>query len=134
MTMFVEPSELLATLRDGAWLDAQEFPPLTYAVPGVIPEGSVLLVGAPKIGKSWLVLTIALAAAAGGQALSIQVPKRPVFYLALEDGDRRLQDRCRKLLRGDPIPRDFEYLTRVEGPVSTRSPRGSTSTMTCRPW
>jgi AAA domain-containing protein len=42
------------------------------------------------------------------------VPKRPVLYLALEDGDRRLQDRCRKLLHGDPIPREFEYLTRVD--------------------
>jgi hypothetical protein len=105
---------LLAGLRDGAWLDAQHFPPLAYAVPGVIPEGSVLLVGPPKIGKSWLVLTVALAAATGGRALSIAVTQRPVLYLALEDGDRRLQDRCRKLLHGDPIPREFEYLIRVE--------------------
>jgi AAA domain len=72
------------------------------------------LVGPPKIGKSWLVLTVALAAAAGGKALSIAIPKRPVLYLALEDGNRRLQDRCRKLLRGDPIPREFEYLLQPE--------------------
>jgi len=32
----------------------------------------------------------------------------------LEDGDRRLQDRCRKLLGGHPIPREFEYLLRLE--------------------
>jgi hypothetical protein len=112
-----EGAELLAGLRDGAWLDAQSFPPLAYAVPGLIPEGSGLLVGPPKIGKSWFVLTVGLAAAVGGKALSIAVPKRPVFYLALEDGDRRLQDRCRMLLRGDPIPREFQYLIRVEGPV-----------------
>jgi hypothetical protein len=105
---------LLAGLRDGAWLDRQEFPPLAYALPGVIPEGSVLLVGPPKIGKSWFVLTVALAAVTGGRALSIAIPRRPVLYMALEDGDRRLQDRCRKLLRGDPIPREFEYLTRFE--------------------
>jgi hypothetical protein len=109
-----DAAPLLAGLRDGAWLDAQDFPPLAYAVPGLIPEGSVLLVGPPKIGKSWLVLTVALAAATGGKALSIAIPKRPVFYLALEDGDRRLQDRCRKLLRGDSIPREFEYLLRLE--------------------
>jgi hypothetical protein len=112
-----EGAELLAGLHDGAWLDAQSFPPLAYAVPGLIPEGSGLLVGPPKIGKSWFVLTVGLAAAVGGKALSIAVPKRPVFYLALEDGDRRLQDRCRKLLRGAPIPREFQYLIRVEGPV-----------------
>jgi hypothetical protein len=112
-----DSAPLLSGLRDGAWLDAQNFPPLAYAVPGVIPEGLALLVGPPKIGKSWLVLTIDLAAAAGGKALGSVIPKRPSLYLALEDSDRRLQDRCRKLLRGDPIPREFEYLTRVEGPV-----------------
>jgi hypothetical protein len=109
-----DAGKLLATLRDGAWLDAQEFPPLTYAVPGLVPEGSVLLVGPPKIGKSWLVLTIALAAASGGKALGLDIPKRPVLYLALEDGDRRLQDRCRRLLGGDKIPEEFQYLTEVE--------------------
>jgi RecA-family ATPase len=114
MTVWAEDARLLATLRDGAWLDAQEFPPLAYAVPEVIPEGSVLLVGPPKIGKSWLVLSIALAAAGGGKALGIEIPKRPVLYLALEDGDRRLQDRCRRLLAGEKIPPEFKYLTRVE--------------------
>jgi RecA-family ATPase len=109
-----DADRLLATLRDGAWLDAQVFPPLAYAVPGLIPEGSVLLVGAPKIGKSWLVLAVGLAAASGGKALGLDVPKRPVLYLALEDGDRRLQDRCRRLLADDPIPPEFQYITRIE--------------------
>jgi AAA domain/Transcriptional regulator, AbiEi antitoxin len=112
-----DAAPLLAGLRDGAWLDAQDFPPLVYAVPGLIPEGSGLLVGPPKIGKSWLGLDVTLAAASGGRTLGIIVPRRPVLYLALEDSDRRLQDRCRKLLRGDPIPREFQYLIRVEGPV-----------------
>jgi hypothetical protein len=114
MTLPADADRLLATLRNGAWLDAQVFPPLSYAVPGLIPEGSVLLVGAPKIGKSWLVLAIALAAAEGGRALGIEVPKRPVLYLALEDGHRRLQDRCRRLLADDPIPEQFQYITMVE--------------------
>jgi hypothetical protein len=109
-----DADRLLATLRNGAWLDAQEFPPLSYAVPGLIPEGSVLLVGAPKIGKSWLVLAVGLAASEGGKALGIEIPKRPVLYAALEDGDRRLQDRCRRLLVGDKIPPEFQYLTRIE--------------------
>jgi len=110
-----EASGLLAGLRDGAWLDKQVFPPLAYAVPELIPEGSVLLVGPPKAGKSWLVLAAALAVASGGRALGIEVPQRPVLYLALEDGDRRLQDRCRRLLPpGDPIPTGFQYLTRAE--------------------
>jgi hypothetical protein len=114
MTLPPDADRLLAGLRTGAWLDAQVFPPLTYAVPGLIPEGSVLLVGAPKIGKSWFVLTIGLAAASGGKALGLDIPQRPVLYAALEDGDRRLQDRCRRLLADDPIPPEFQYLTRIE--------------------
>ena len=44
MTMYPpDAAQLLSTLRTGAWLDAQEFPPLSYTVPGLIPEGSVLL-------------------------------------------------------------------------------------------
>jgi RecA-family ATPase len=109
-----DADRLLADTRNGAWLDAQVFSPLIYAVPGLVPEGSVLLVGPPKIGKSWLVLIIALAAASGGKALGLAIPKRPVLYLALEDGDRRLQDRCRRLLADDPIPPEFEYRTQVE--------------------
>ena len=109
-----DSSPLLAGLRSGAWLDVQDFPPLCYAVPGIIPEGSVLLVGPPKIGKSWLVLTVALAASDGGKALGLDIPKRPTLYLALEDGDRRMQDRCRRLLHSQPIPRSFQYLTRVD--------------------
>jgi RecA-family ATPase len=109
-----DAARLLLTLRDGRWLDAQQFPPLAYAVPEIIPEGAVLLAAAPKCGKSWLALDVALAAATGGKALGIEIPKRPVLYCALEDGDRRLQDRCRRLLVNDPIPERFEYLTRVE--------------------
>ena len=107
-----EHADLLAGLRSGDWLDAQEFPPLEYAVDGLVPEGFALLVGPPKAGKSWMVLSFALAAASGGYALGrIPVKPRPVLYLALEDGDRRLQDRCRTMLAGDPIPPEFEYLT-----------------------
>lgn len=73
---------------------AQEFPPLEYVVPGVITEGLGLLVAPPKIGKSWLVLDVGIACSKGGKAFNaIQVDQRPVLYLALEDGPRRLQDR-----------------------------------------
>lgn len=106
--------DLLAGLRDGAWLDAQTFAPLRYTVPGLLPEGSILLVGPPKIGKSWLVLSVGLAVAAGGRALGIPVgTERPVLQLALEDGDRRMQDRCRVLLGAEPIPKRFTYLTEI---------------------
>ena len=104
---------LAARVRTGTWLDQQTFPALQWAVPGVIPEGMGLLTGPPKAGKSWAVLGVGLAVAAGGCAFG-KIPTgtpRPCLYLALEDGDRRLQDRCRQLLLGEPIPALFEYVT-----------------------
>lgn len=116
----IGPTALLAGLRNGKWLHEQQFAPLRYHVPGVIPEGLTVLAGAPKVGKSWLVLSLLLACASGGLALgAIPVPyAEDVLYIALEDGDRRMQSRCRVLLRNDwrpdePIPERFEYLTTV---------------------
>jgi hypothetical protein len=111
-----QPNPLLAGLRDGTWLDAQVFPPLGWVVPALLPEGLSLLVGAPKIGKSWLSLAIALAVASGGEAFShIAVgDPRPVLLLALEDSDRRLQDRIRTLIPGEPIPGRLYNMTRIQ--------------------
>ncbi|MFC5753388.1 AAA family ATPase [Actinomadura rugatobispora] len=111
----VEDDALLADVRDGAWLDGQEFPPLQWAVPGLIPEGLTLLVGPPKAGKSWLLANLLLAIAAGRNAVGKLAtgPARRVLYLALEDGDRRMQSRCRIILDGEPIPGLFHYKTTV---------------------
>ena len=107
--------DLLAGVRTGAWLDQQEFPPLTYAIPDVIPEGFTVLAGAPKVGKSWFILSLCLAVASGGRALSaLPVDQRTLRYLALEDGDRRLQERCRQLIPGETIPAAFAYTNRVK--------------------
>lgn len=108
--------DLLAGIRNGAWLDVQVFPPLRFAVPGLIPEGFTILIGPPKAGKSWLINGTLLGIAAGGYVLG-KIPAGPArrtLYLALEDGDRRMQDRCRALLGdGEPIPALFHYLTAI---------------------
>lgn len=109
-------ARLLGVIRDGTWLDAQTFPPLRYAVDDLLPEGFTVLVGPPKVGKSWLVGNLLLAVASGGTALGCihLTGKRPVLYLALEDGDRRMQSRCRRLLGDEPLPPLFHYVTRVQ--------------------
>ncbi|WP_083212130.1 AAA family ATPase [Mycobacterium intracellulare] len=88
----------------GDVLDAETFPPLVWPVPGIVPEGLGILASAPKVGKSWLALLIGLGVARGDKVLGVRVDQRPVLYLALEDGWRRLQNRCRKLLDDSPIP------------------------------
>jgi hypothetical protein len=76
-----------------------ELPPVCWTIPEMLPEGLTLLAGKPKLGKSWLALSVALSIAAGGVALGAQpVAKGDVLYLALEDNARRLQSRARQLL------------------------------------
>jgi RecA-family ATPase len=108
----------VSAIRNGAWLDDQVFPEPAWSVPGIIPEGCCILAGQPKIGKSFLVLAIALASAAGDQVLGVEVQQRPVLYLALEDNARRLQTRARMLLDDEPLPHQFYYLTRESRDVA----------------
>jgi hypothetical protein len=84
---------------DAATLQTMTFPPLKFILPGFIPEGATLLVSRPKLGKSWLVLDLAIATAAERFTLGELKPSPGnVLYLALEDGPRRLQRRMTKLL------------------------------------
>jgi len=76
-------------------LMAMEFEPVRYVVPGYIAEGCTILAGAPKLGKSWLVLQAAMAVARGGYCLGGTCEQGDVLMLALEDNPRRLKDRLR---------------------------------------
>jgi hypothetical protein len=88
-----------ARVSTAAALQATEFPPVSYVVPGLIPEGLTLLAGKPKIGKSWLGLDLCLAVAAGRFCLGDWKPiEGDVLYCALEDNPRRLQRRIDRLL------------------------------------
>jgi hypothetical protein len=80
-------------------LMAEELPEAKWVVPDILPEGVTFLAGKPKLGKSWMVLGISLAVAAGGVAHGTKSVRRgEVLYLALEDNRRRLQKRLGLLL------------------------------------
>jgi hypothetical protein len=82
-----------------AALNAMTFDPVRFVVPGILPEGLAILAGKPKFGKSFAVMDMAIAVASGGRAFGkIDCEAGDVLYCALEDGERRLQDRLRKLL------------------------------------
>jgi hypothetical protein len=88
------------------------FPPPKWAVPGIICEGVSLVCGPPKVGKSWLLLALALAVAGGGKAFgAVPVRPGPVLYLALEDTPRRLKSRMGRLLGDDPAPAGLSLAT-----------------------
>lgn len=93
----------------------QQFPPITELVRDMVSVGLVLLVAAPKIGKSWLCLSLAHEAATGGRAFGcIPMRQRPVLYLALEDGPKRLQNRLRKMDIREP-PDCLEFVVGLGG-------------------
>jgi len=107
-----EVSNLPRTTWTAVDLIAADFPPLTYAVDGLVPEGLSLLVGPPKVGKSWAALDLGVAVASGGPALGgVAVDQGDVFYLALEDGPRRLRDRLSLRLRDEPPPERLRFAT-----------------------
>lgn len=92
----------LAGMMDADTLDRTHYEPLQWIVPNVVPEGLTMLVAPPKAGKSWMVAGLGIACASGGVAFGkIRVDRRPVLYLALEDGWRRLQARFRQI---NPVP------------------------------
>jgi hypothetical protein len=74
-----------------------DYPEIKWIVPGIIPEGLTKIDGAPKVGKSWLALSLAIAVSTGGRFMgSIKVEQREVLYLALEDSERRIKERALK--------------------------------------
>jgi hypothetical protein len=95
-----------------------DFPEPKWAVPGLVAEGLNLLVGSPKLGKSWLCLGLAVAVSSGGRALGkVPVERGDVLYAALEDTPRRLQNRLRTVLDGASVPADLH--------ITTSLPRGA---------
>jgi predicted transcriptional regulator len=82
-----------------AELQRRTFPPVSYCVPDLIPEGLTIIAGKPKIGKSWLALDVCIAVAGGRFCLGERKPVQgSVLYAAMEDNPRRLQRRITRLL------------------------------------
>lgn len=81
-----------------AALMRMKFEPIRYVVDGYLAEGLTVLAGAPKIGKSWMALNIAVAVASGRPAFgNVPCDHGDVLYLALEDNNRRLKSRLLKM-------------------------------------
>lgn len=97
------------TTKSAADLMAKEFDPIAWLVPGLIPEGLMILAARPKIGKSWLALDLAIATSAGGTFLGRPVAGGEVLYLGLEDSDRRMAARLSKLGASGRDLRRLEY-------------------------
>jgi hypothetical protein len=114
----------LRSLRTASELQNKIFPPLRWIVPKFLPEGQTLLVGRPKVGKSFMALDVAIAVASGGECLGQKCEQGDVLAFFLEDTERRLQRRMTAMVgvhRGDWPKRlqyAFEWDRRSDGSLS----------------
>ena len=69
------------------------YPSRPPIIDGLLYAGTYLFVGAPKVGKSFLMAQIGYHESTGLELWGYPVHQGAVLYLALEDDHRRLQDR-----------------------------------------
>lgn len=82
-------------------------PPIRFIIDGLLPQGLHILAGAPKIGKSWLALTLCLCVAKGEPLWSFAAQQCSVLYLCLEDSYQRI--RCRLLDLTEDAPDTLHF-------------------------
>lgn len=73
------------------------YPPKTPVIEGLLYAGTYLFVGAPKIGKSFLMAQLGIHVSKGIELWDYKVHKGEVLYLALEDDYARLQRRISQM-------------------------------------
>ena len=95
----------------------QNFTALLEVVSRLIVEGLTMLCGMSKTGKSWLVLLMCAAVAAGVPFLGRKTMQGKVLYCAFEDSLRRLQTRLNKLGidPGDNLQFQTQVITLQDG-------------------
>jgi RecA-family ATPase len=87
------------------------YPPKIPIVDGLIYAGTYLFVGAPKVGKSFLMAQIGYHVSMGIPLWDYQVRKGTVLYLALEDDYSRLQKRLSRMF-GMESSENFYFATK----------------------
>ena len=78
-------------------LRLKEIPPLKFAVEKILPEGLILFCGRAKSMKSWTMLLICYLVQNGLKFMDHETEQGDCLYLGLEDSERRLKDREKKL-------------------------------------
>ena len=68
-----------------------------FIIDEILPVGLHIFCGAPKVGKSWLMLDLCIKVSKGEELWNLKCKQSDVLYLALEDTYQRLQKRLFKL-------------------------------------
>ena len=83
---------------DGETLMSQPLTPLNFVVDTLLSQGLHILAGSPKVGKSWLAVTVAKGEAVWGMG----VKQGTTLYLCLEDSTLRIQNRLLDITEDAP--------------------------------
>ena len=87
-------------------------PPIQFIVEMIIPVGLTILAGAPKTGKSFLCLMIAIAVGLGKKLFnSLETQKVGVLYLALEDSKNTIKARASKMVSFSDLEPTIHFRT-----------------------
>lgn len=96
-------------------LYTMKLPPSSFVVDGLLPKGLHIFAGPPKVGKSRLLLQLALAVASGNSFLGLDTEQGTVLSLCLEDNLSRLQKRVSALTDDPP---DTLHLATIAGSLA----------------
>ena len=97
------------TVIDGETLMDMRLPPTKFCIDTLLPQGVTILGGAPKIGKSWLVLDLCIRIAKGEPLWDLPTHRGTTLYLCLEDPLRRVQERLNCIT--DEVPPNAFFAT-----------------------
>jgi RecA-family ATPase len=104
LTATLKVTNVKQNVKTAAQVYCAVYPPLKIVIPHLISSGLTILAGAPKIGKSWLVLSWAGAAANSGYLFGskeMKAAKCPTLYISMEDTERSLNYRMHILQQQD---------------------------------
>ena len=87
-----ENNKKLAVIDGETLLDIR-LVPTKFCVETLLPGGLCILGGAPKIGKSWMVLDLCVHVAKGEDVWNLHTNQGTVLYLCLEDSHQRIKNR-----------------------------------------
>lgn len=94
---------------DGETLMDMNLPRTKFVIQGILPQGLAIIAGAPKVGKSWLMLDWCVKIAKGENIWNFKTTQGTTLYLCLEDKDSRIQDRL--LTITDEVTSDVYFVT-----------------------
>ena len=92
---------------DAETLADMRLEPVKFCIENILPQGIAMISGAPKIGKSWLMLDWCLKIAKGEPVWNFKTNQGTTLYLCLEDNWNRIQNRLLNI--ADEVPNNLFF-------------------------